>query len=37
MIGLRHDAVFWGIAILLIIAATLTALLITPWTKIRAR
>jgi sugar phosphate permease len=32
-----YDAVFWGMAILLIIAATLTALLITPWTKIRAR
>ena len=32
-----YDAVFWGMAILLIIAATLTALLITPWTKRRAR
>ena len=32
-----YDAVFWGMAILLITAATLTALLITPWTKIRAR
>jgi MFS family permease len=32
-----YDAVFWGMAILLIIAATVTALLITPWTKIRAR
>jgi len=32
-----YNAVFWGMAILLIIAATLTALLITPWTKIRTR
>jgi MFS family permease len=32
-----YDAVFWGMAILLIIAATLTALLIRPWTTKRER
>jgi MFS family permease len=32
-----YDAVFWGMAILLIIAATLTAGLIKPWSEMRKR
>ena len=32
-----YDAVFWGMAILLIIAATLTAVLIKPWSEMRKR
>jgi len=32
-----YDAVFWGMAILLIIAATLTAVLMEPWSERRKR